>query len=61
MEALVEKVVLLGVIGMFPPLRVCCLEWQVIGDIVYKCMPSDILWHALVDACPMPPVGMLEC
>ena len=61
MEALVEDVVLLGVIGMFPSLCVCSPESQVVGDIIYQCMPSDILRHALVDACPIPPMGILEC
>ena len=61
MEALVEDVVLLGVIGVFPTLRVCCPESQVAGDIVYQCVPSDLLRHDLVDACPIPAMGMLEC
>ena len=63
MEALVEDVVLLGVIYKFPSLclRVCCPESQVASDIVYQCVPSDLLRHDLVDACRIPVVGMLEC
>ena len=61
MEALVEDVVLLGFIGMFPSLCVRCPESQVVGDIDYECVPSDLLRHALVDGCPILAMGMLEC
>ena len=61
MEVLVEDVVLLSVICMFPSLHVCYPESKVVGDIANHCVPSDLHRHALLDAYPIPPMGMLEC